>query len=206
MICYLEGEILKKFEKSVICLTNQVGYKVQCNLKVLDSLKNGQTAQFYIHNHIKEDCFDLYGFKTFEELEFFKKLLNINGIGPKAALEILNQDINKVQEAIYREDVDFIKKTPGIGPKTAKRIILELKGKVDLQNLTREHQSQPKKISQKLEEACEALNNLGFKNQEIHKIIGDSEQFENAEAIITYFLKQRNNKQTIKQETNKQVN
>jgi Holliday junction DNA helicase RuvA len=191
MICFLEGEILKKTPKAAICLTNQVGYKIHLNSKNLEKLQTGNTHQFYIHSHIKEDCFDLYGFESFEELEFFKQLININGIGPKVGLEILNQDSEKVKKAIYCEDVDFIKKTPGIGPKTAKRIILELKGKVDLQNLTREHGSVKEKVSQKMQEALDALNNLGFKNHEVRKIIGDSEQFKNAEEIITYFLKQK---------------
>ncbi len=184
MIAYLKGEIIKKTEKAIIISTENIGYLVNITTSQLSNLKEKTEIELFIHNHIREDCFDLYGFINYEELQFFKTLININGIGPKVALEILNISVDKLKQAIEEENIEFMKKIPGIGPKAAQRIILELKGKLDFSNIDRAHSS----INN--EEAISALISLGYNKNHILRILEKTpEEIKETEDIITFFLK-----------------
>lgn len=187
MIAYLQGKILEITAKSCILLCNNVGYCVHLNKDSLSKIKVNEEAQFYIHNHIREDAFDLYGFASYEALEFFQKLISVKGIGPKAALEILNHPIEQIKSAIINGDDVFIATTPGIGKKTAQRLILELKGKVELGDISGlESASHPSTN----EDILSALENLGYQRQHVMGVLKDmpSEIVED-EDVITYFLK-----------------
>ncbi len=134
MISYLSGKIILKKEKFIILETGGVGYKVflsrQTTLKLPENLENIKV--FCFHN-IKEEASDLYGFMTYEELEFFEILMDIHGVGPKAALEIsVLGPLEKMKDKILAGDVKMFQDIPNIGAKKAMTIILELTGKIKL--------------------------------------------------------------------------
>ncbi|MEK7664393.1 MAG: Holliday junction branch migration protein RuvA [Patescibacteria group bacterium] len=134
MIAYLEGKIILKKDKFIIVEVNNIGYKVflsrQASLKIPETADN--VKLFCFHN-IKEDASDLYGFLTNEELDFFEILMEIHGVGPKAALEIsVLGPLEKIKDKILKQDEKIFEGIPGIGAKKAMTIILELTGKIRL--------------------------------------------------------------------------
>lgn len=188
MIAHLQGKIIKRTDKGIILSTGSIGYFVHLTKNIVSEMKEGTEAEFFIHANIKEDSQELYGFSIYQELEFFTKLLNINGIGPKVALEITNVPSDKIKSAILSEDEAFICKIPGIGKKTAKRIILELKDKIDLEDtMLRDYSPISAKTHQ---EALEALIGLGFDKRQISSMLSElPDEIVKTEEIITYFLK-----------------
>lgn len=133
MISFIRGKILNKRKNFVILETHDVGYQVFVNPTVYVELELGQSIEFYIHQHIKEDALDLFGFKNLEELELFELLLSISGVGPRSALGIMAaSSVNELKESIARGDSSSLTKVSGVGKKTAERIVLELRDKMDV--------------------------------------------------------------------------
>ncbi len=131
MIAYLKGKIINKGQGYIILDVKDVGYQVFINPTMYTALEIGQEIEFYIHHHIREDAMDLYGFNTPEDLEMFKLLLSISGIGPKSALGVLAvSSVNEIRETIAQGDSSLLTKVSGIGKKTAERVVLELREKV----------------------------------------------------------------------------
>lgn len=194
MIAYLKGTILKKLEKGIILDTSNVGYLVHVPTNILANLTEISPLELFIHSNIREDAFDLYGFTTYSELTFFKTLLSVSGIGPKTGLEIMNSDVQKIKLAILNEDHNYIRKIPGIGEKTAKRMILELKSKIeidDLKNLSNSATTNPtNNSSDSHPDAIDALLRLGYQRHQVTKTLrGMPIEITEAEEVITYFLK-----------------
>lgn len=132
MIAFLEGKIILKTEKYIILDINGLGLRVFCSARTLSKLpETGHQVKIFTHLAVKETGWELYGFSSHEELEFFELLITISGIGPKTALAILGSvSVEDLQEAIVLGDETILAKVSGIGHKTAQRIILELKTKV----------------------------------------------------------------------------
>ena len=188
MIGYLNGTIQKKFAKNIILNTGNVGYLVNLTAPLLEKCSAGKTLELYIFTKVREDDISLYGFISVEELEFFKTVLNVNGVGPKIALEILSQDTSKTKAAILSNDILYLSKIPGIGKKTAERIIVELKNKLDWVDSMRQHANL--EVQGTHEEAVEALSGLGYQRFEILKMLQKMPaEITVTEEIITYFLK-----------------
>lgn len=136
MISFLNGTIAAKSENGVIIDVGGVGYSV--NMPVSDIAKMGtigENVKVFTHFHISENAIGLFGFLTGEQIDYFNKLIAISGIGPKAAVSILGTlSVQDLAYAIISEDVKAITRAPGVGPKAAQRVILELKGKIDTQD------------------------------------------------------------------------
>jgi Holliday junction DNA helicase RuvA len=131
MIGSLRGKIIKKGDKYLILEVLGVGYRVNISPDTLSKVSGQKETFLFIHTHIREDAFDLYGFLTQEELEFFEMLITISGIGPKGALTILAvASIDILEKAIGSGDVGYLTKISGIGKKTAEKMVLELKDKL----------------------------------------------------------------------------
>ena len=132
MIAHLSGNILHKDLRFVVLSTTDgVGYKVFATLDTLTKVHEGSPASLWIHNVVREDVFDLYGFPDKESLDFFELLITISGIGPKSALGILSAaTVSSIKEAITSGETAYLTKIAGIGKKVAEKIVLELKGKV----------------------------------------------------------------------------
>lgn len=135
MISFLEGKIEYLGDKFVILNTGGIGYKVSIVPKLLNSLSKSQDkVKLFVHSQLnmREGTFDLYGFADREGLELFNLLIGVSGIGPKNALGILSSvEPRHLKAAVVNEDPNYLKKISGLGPKTAQRLVLELKNKVD---------------------------------------------------------------------------
>ncbi len=132
MIGFLRGKILSKKPTSVLLDVNGIGYIVNVSLSTFDKLPaDGETAELFTYLSVREDAMNLYGFYTGEEKAVFELLIGISGIGPKLALGILSGiQSRELVEAIQAHDVPRIVSIPGIGKKTAERLIIELKDKI----------------------------------------------------------------------------
>lgn len=132
MLAYLQGKIINKIKASLVVLVNNVGYKVNVPTDILLSSEIGQQIELHIHHVIREDASDLYGFASVDDLEMFDLLLGVSGVGPKSALGVLSAvNVDDLKTAIACEDASSLIKVSGIGKKTAERVVLELKGKVN---------------------------------------------------------------------------
>jgi Holliday junction DNA helicase RuvA len=131
MISYLKGNIIYKNNSYLILDVAGVGYGIFLSEKLLQEVKINSEGIFYIHQHVREDALDLYGFKNAEDLELFGMLLSVSGIGPKSALGVLSiATSQEVIQSIARGDSALLTKVSGIGQKTAERLVLELKNKI----------------------------------------------------------------------------
>jgi len=136
MISFLRGKVLNKGRGFIIIEVNNIGYKIFVSQTVYTELEIGQEIEFYIHQYVRQDSLDLYGFKSLEELELFELLLSITGIGPRSALSVLTiASVENIKESIIRGDSSLLTKVSGIGRKTAERVILELREKISDQEL-----------------------------------------------------------------------
>lgn len=131
MIDFVEGIVAYTELDHVVIDTGGIGYRVFCPNPFAFRENEGK-VRLFTHYHVREDAALLYGFATREERALFRKLLDVSGIGPKGALAVVAYGLpREVAAAIYREDVSFLTKFPGVGKKTAQRIILDLKDKLD---------------------------------------------------------------------------
>lgn len=137
MIGYIKGTIEGIFQDSVLIENQGMGYKIFTSGKVLDELSGKhQQVKFFTYLHVREDELSLFGFPTTEEIDAFKLLIGVNGIGPKAALSILSVlSVRDLSLAVMSQDTKAISKANGVGAKGANRIIMELKDKLKMDDL-----------------------------------------------------------------------
>ena len=135
MIHFIKGQLDTVSEQKIVVENQGMGYEILVPASVLSKLPAiGMDVKIYIYMHVREDALQLYAFTTKEEKEMFQLLITVNGIGPKGALGILSiMDVDALRFAILSEDAKSISKAPGIGGKTASKLILELKDKVDFE-------------------------------------------------------------------------
>lgn len=170
MFYYLNGELAYSEGNMCVIDCNGVGYKLTVSMITADSLltKLGKKIKLFTHLAVREDGVEFFGFSSNEERECFNKLISVSGIGPKVAISILSTHTpEKLAYAIATDDIALLAKTPGIGKKTAQRIILELKDKlsVDISETdTMSSYSASSLISKSknISEAIEALMVLGY--------------------------------------------
>ncbi len=168
MIAYLEGKIINKTNKSIILLTNKVGYEIFLPEKILLTTKINNEAQFYIYHKQKEDAQELYGFQSLSGRDFFTKLISVSGVGPKSGLNIMAMaDISNLKEAIISGNAEIFQKVSGIGKKTAERIIVELKNKFSALSSTKTENTDSNNSNL---EIFSALNALGFTDDDIRSV------------------------------------
>lgn len=165
MIAYLSGKLQVVRPNWLIIDVEGVGYKVFIGGSLASKLHQNENAELYIYSHVREDQFSLYGFNTVDELEFFEQLLSVSGIGPKAALNILDSaPIDKIKTSIIRQDPTLVSSVSGIGKKTAEKLVIELKNKLG-------GTAGYFETGGKAEDVYGALLQLGFKAHEAQKAI-----------------------------------
>lgn len=170
MISYLKGTILAKKPKYLILLTNNIGYQVFVNEKTLNKMKEGDEISLYTHQHITENSQELYGFTNLPELELFKNLIAISGVGPKSALGVMaSASVEDIIQAILSEDPALLRTVSGIGPKTAERIVVELKSKIG--KLGKEMNLKDISAAPRDVEVIEALLGLGYSRKEVVDVV-----------------------------------
>jgi Holliday junction DNA helicase RuvA len=132
MFYSIEGILVKKSDKFIVIENHGLGFRIFVSQETNTKLpKLGETAKLFLHHHVKEDAMDLYGFLQKEEMELFEMLISVSGIGPKTALGLIGlSSVENLKTAIVSGKADFLHRAPGIGQKTAERIILELKSKL----------------------------------------------------------------------------
>ncbi len=173
----MKGELVEIVEDKVVIEVNNIGYNIYIPTSMIDNFNQiGQTVKIYTYLYIKEDMMKLYGFLTKDDLNIFKLLLGVNGIGPKGALAILAvMTPDDLRFAVLGEDEKAIAKAPGIGTKTAKRLILELKDKLKLEDAFErkmEHvETEQANATGVKSEAIQALIALGYSSTEALKAV-----------------------------------
>ncbi|MDD5949009.1 MAG: Holliday junction branch migration protein RuvA [Lachnospiraceae bacterium] len=169
MIGYIKGTIEEISEDSVIIDNHGMGYVVKVPLPVLEGLRlDGQEVKLYTYLYVREDQIGLFGFENANQLHMFELLLTVNGIGPKVALGILSTlSVSALMMAIVSQDAKAISKAPGIGAKSAQKLILELKDKVAAEDILYQEVAQTSEMAEMTadtsrKEACLALVSLGY--------------------------------------------
>lgn len=135
MVNYIVGEVVEIEENRIVVEANSIGFQIFVPATVVNRVTAGSKAKIYTYMSVKEDDISLYGFLTRDDLKTYKLLLGVNGIGPKAALGVLSAlSADELRFAVLSDDAAAISKAPGIGKKTAQKLILELKDKLSLED------------------------------------------------------------------------
>lgn len=175
MIAYLKGRLVIKSVDYIVIDVQGIGYKVYMSKTAIDKLEEEKEIKVYTYLKVREDDISLFGFNTLEELHMFELLISVGGIGAKSAIAILsNITPSKFALAVITSDVNTLKKLQGIGPKTAQRIILELKDKIKTEEAIENQEDtikQEEQIQEDMEELIQALQVLGYRRYEINNIL-----------------------------------
>lgn len=177
MYDYIKGTVTTITPEYIVVEAGQIGYQIITGNPFSFQQLEGTEAQVFLYQHVREDNISLFGFQTTEERYLFKKLLSVSGIGPKSALAIIaSGDVVPLISAIESEDDVYLTKFPSVGKKTARQIILDLKGKLadvvasEIVYVAPEN-DMVAGLSPQLEEAVLALEALGYSTRELKKVI-----------------------------------
>ncbi len=203
MIAFVKGVIEDISEDNVVIDTGGIGYNIKISEDTASSLPGiGREVKIHTYTWVREDAFQLYGFLTKDDLEIFKKLITVNGIGPKGGLAILSvMSADDLRFAILAGDAKAIAKAPGIGAKTASRVILDLKDKISIEDTLIKREMNEYSVADGLKgtnmensarnEAVEALVALGYSPSDALKAVkkADVSQDADVETILKLALK-----------------
>ena len=181
MLAYIKGELASKTRGYVVVDVGGLGYKIYMSEIAMENVGNiGDIVKIHTYYRVMEDDISIFGFNTAEELRLFELLISVSGIGAKTAITMLGSiEPSDFAIAVISDDIDTLKKLPGIGAKTAQRVVLELKDKLKKEQAIEEldiaSNSSKSKITitkdRKLEDAQSALQVLGYGNKEIEKVL-----------------------------------
>ena len=178
MISYIKGTVAFKGNDYIVIENHGIGYQIKVPSRVLDSMESGENVMLHTYLYVREDVLALFGFSSMQELDTFQILLGISGIGPKAALSVLStMTVEDLYYAVFSEDAKSIAKTPGIGPKGAKRMIIELKDKLNLEDLESVSMKEETGASlqagdgDSISDTVQALTALGYSNGEAYRAV-----------------------------------
>ena len=197
MIGHLKGKIISRSPPEVLLEVQGIGYEVLCPMSTIYELDNlSEDVLLFTHLSIKEDAHTLFGFITKDEKNVFRELIRVNGVGPKVALAILsNLSVHSLVECISTEDADLLAKTPGIGKKTALKLIVELQdrlSKLDLVGSLANSIEIKQNSNPNSKQAIEALQSLGFKAKEANRMVSKIEDQElSTEQLIRLALQNK---------------
>lgn len=200
MIAYLKGTLEEIGNDYIIVEVNHIGYQVKVSLRVIEGLGGlGKEIKIHTYTYVREDMIALYGFLTKDDLQMFLLLLGVNGVGPKGALGILSVfSAQELRLAVISQDAKAIAKAPGIGAKTAQRMLIDLKDKVSLEETLEQMGTQTGGITRMdtatggaRNDAIEALTALGYSPSESLKAVNEVEITEDmdSETILKMALK-----------------
>ena len=198
MLAYVKGELVQKQIGYVVIDVGGLGYKIFMSEPSIEEIGNiGDEVKVHTYYRVSEDDISLFGFNTQEELRMFELLISVSGIGAKTAIAMLACiEPSQFAIAVISDDIDTLKKIPGVGPKSAQRIVLELKDKMkkeqqiaELTNASLEQKSKIKKVivvDSKVQEAIDALQVLGYSKKDVEKAL---EQIDTAELKVEDIIK-----------------
>jgi len=192
MIATLSGKITDKNLNSVVLETGGVGYEILIPVETLTQLDKGKEYKLQIYEHIRENIYDLYGFLDSQSKDLFIKLINVNGVGPKAGLNILGiSSISKVKQAIASGDVKLIQTAPGVGKRVAERVVIDLKDKVGLVSNIDEASILSSEELLLQDEAIQALVALGYDLSDAAKAVEKIDKKLSVEERVRLALKSK---------------
>jgi Holliday junction DNA helicase RuvA len=177
MYAYIKGSLEEKLKDSKVVETSGIGYKIYVSEQTMEKLGElGEKVKIYTHYHVREDNISLYGFLSNEELKMFELLIQVSGIGAKTAIVMLsNITPSEFAIAVISNDIKTLTKIPGVGSKSAQRIVLELKDKLKTEDAiskdTKDVSSDNTEDNEKVEEAIQALQILGYNKGEVKKVV-----------------------------------
>ena len=176
MISYIKGRLEIKAKDYIVVDVSGIGYKIFMSETAISELEKGREVKVFTYMRVREDDISLYGFLNNEELVTFELLISVGGVGAKSAITILsNITPSKFALAVITNDVNTLKKLPGIGAKTAGRIILELKDKMKTEQSIEESKNEEIKeaivLDNKANDALEALCVLGYTKKDVENVI-----------------------------------
>ena len=177
MYAYIKGSLEEKLKDSIVVETGGIGYKIYVSEQTMDKLGElGEKVKIYTHYHVREDSISLYGFLSNEELKMFELLIQVSGIGAKTAIVMLsNISPSEFAIAVISNDIKTLTKIPGVGSKSAQRIVLELKDKLKTEDAisknTEDLPTDNTVDNEKVEEATQALQILRYNKGEVKKVI-----------------------------------
>lgn len=189
MFAQFSGKILSKNPPELVLEVGNTAYEIFMPMPSFYAIEKKDSATIYIHLNVKEDSHTLYGFFSLNEKLMFRELIRVSGVGPKVALAILSYlSIDNLISCIVDEDADILAKTPGIGKKTAQKLIIEIKNRIEKLNF-----STTKTIkNSNIKGARSALNALGFNSKEIEKMLATiNDKDYSTEQIIRLALKNK---------------
>ena len=200
MIAYLKGTLEEIGNDYVVVDVNNIGYQIKVSLRVIEGLPGlGSMVKIHTYTYVREDIIALYGFLTKDDLQMFLLLLGVNGVGPKGALSILSVfDAQELRVAIISQDSKTIAKAPGIGAKTAQRMLIDLKDKVSAEETFEKMGEQTADVLKTTMEnnsvrsdAIEALTALGYSASESLKAVNAVEITEgmSSDAVLKQALR-----------------
>ncbi|MCI7064691.1 MAG: Holliday junction branch migration protein RuvA [Mitsuokella jalaludinii] len=195
MIGYLHGRVIALYTDHCLLDVHGVGYRVFVANSTRTKLRQREEASLFIYTSVREDAIVLYGFATEEEYDLFLQLIGVSGIGPKVALGILSAiTVEGLCRAIQNKQASVLTKLPGIGKKSAERLILELKDKVAFRGSAEEElltiENGEEVGDDAASEAMAALQSLGYTPSEIAPVIRKTAKYKTTEAIIKASLKE----------------
>ena len=178
MISYIKGKLEIKSKDYIVVDVGGIGYKIFMSETAINELEKGTEVKVFTYMRVREDDISLYGFLNNEELVTFELLISVGGVGAKSAITILsNITPSKFALAVITNDVNTLKKLPGIGAKTAARIILELKDKMKTEQSIEENKNEEFKeaivLDNKANDAVEALCVLGYTRKDVEKVLSN---------------------------------
>ena len=180
MYNYIKGKVAEISSNYIVLDNNGVGYQIYTGNPF--SFQENEEYVVYVYQKISEDDNSLYGFKTKEEKDLFLKLIDVKGLGPKMALPMIALgSVSGIVDAIDRENILYLKKFPKIGDKVARQIILDLKGKLNIESSS--------DIEDTTSELIEVLESLGYKNADIKRVIPQIDQNDSLEGQVKSALK-----------------
>lgn len=196
MYAYIYGEIIEKEPENIVIECNHIGYNIHIAPGMISKFPSvGQMARIYTYTSVREDAFWLYGFTSKDELSLFKQLIMVSGIGPKAAMGILSvMDVDTIRLAVISQDSKMLAKAPGVGAKSASRIVLELKDKIKPEDVIGRpvEDEEDSVVGTTKQEATEALVSLGYTVSDAYKVLQKLDITENTrvEDVIKMALRQ----------------
>ena len=197
MYSYIIGKVINKFKNILILENNNIGYEIYMTEIALSELNIGEEAKIYTYYNVSQDNISLFGFKNLEEKKMFENLISVSKIGAKTAIGILSSiSTAEFAIAIITNDINRLSKLPGIGKKTAQRIVLEITDKVKTEEIifTEEKENNVDKnfgisITEKEKDVVEALKVLGYNIREIEDVMKTLDIRESTEDMIKQALK-----------------
>ena len=193
MIGYIKGKLLSVQDNVVILENNGIGYEIACSRQALNNILADNGGDVFTYMAVREDGVFLYGFNSIEEKNMFLKLISVSGVGPKMGITILsNMEIGELAIKIATSDIKGLSSVKGLGKKTAERIIVELREKVDAEaTLEKTDKAEKIELSKEDDDAVYALLSLGFTKSEcVDAVKKAKEQGANSiEQIISFALR-----------------